>query len=396
MKLIIINTILIALSQFQIYPNQSSQRNVFGKTPADPFAAPTGVTGDPFKEDNPLTVNPDQDNREDRKSNYVDLLPEEKKRAIVTIEGDKTAGTGFIAKINDILFVVTNVHVIKNIKKPKFMTLGGEKISPASIFAAIDFDVAILRMTDQNWPYYFEVTDEILKDAKVGTEVIIPGNILGDGTILQTKGSIVAVGPKLIEHDAPTFSGNSGSPILKIDDWKVLGVDTLSKKRDLLQWFNQHSKTQAGSQVKNDVRLFGYRMDNIKDWEKISFSNLPRQNEELSTIQIEALSVLSAVWGTDWHYQRSDTVSRIINRYLERTSRRNLSTQDVEFQKKTARSLLYNHIVSMKKRAVEKQMDSYELMKNDYSETILLCDKIIEYVGRYYQSDSTYDPFEAR
>jgi hypothetical protein len=380
----------------QIDPFATPNKTNLGPQATDPFAAPTGVSGDPFEDDDPLSQNASQPAETEKKTEYVDELPVEKKRAVVIIEGDSVKGTGFVAKINNVLFVVTNIHVIKDNKNLKFMTMDGDILSTGAVYAAKDYDIAILRLAEQNRQSYFEIVSDVFADVSVGTEVLIPGNSLGDGTILQTRGSVIAVGPKLLEHNAPTFAGNSGSPIIKMDDWKVIGVDTLSTKRDLLQWFNQHSKEQKGSQVKADVRLFGYRIDNIKEWEKISFNRLHQQHENNSHIKIEALSVLSAVWGTNWHYQRSDTVSRIINRYIEKTSDSSLAIQDVEYQKKMARSALFNHLRSMKQDAIKNKAKAYELMKDDYSSTIAFCDELIEYVGRYYESDSSNDPFETR
>ena len=380
----------------QIDPFASPSSENLGTQSINPFAVPNGVSGDPFKEDDPLVERPTQAATSSKETEYVDELPLEKKRAVVIINGDSGSGTGFIAKINNILFIVTNIHVIKDNQNLKFMTMDGDTLLTSAVYAAKEYDIALLRLNEQDRSNYFDITEDVFSDIPVGTAVLIPGNSLGDGTILQTKGAVIAVGPKLIEHDAPTFSGNSGSPIINIEDWKVIGVDTLSTKRDLLQWFNQHSKEQKGSQVKNDVRLFGYRIDNIKGWEQISFTNLQQQHQDISHIQTEALSVLSAVWGDDWHYQRSDTVSRIINRFYEKTANHSLAFQDVNYQKRLARSGLYTHLKSIKENAVKNKVNAYELMKSDYSDSITFCDELIEYVGRYYESDSSNDPFETR
>ncbi|WP_269523826.1 S1 family peptidase [Coraliomargarita parva] len=367
-----------------------------GQATSDPFAAQTGISGNPFQEDDPLAPTPDQQSTQTKKSEHVDLLPVEKKRAVVVIEGSRGRGTGFIAKMKGVLFVVTNIHVIKDNTKLKFMTMDGDMLSIDDVYAAKGYDIAILKLSNQNRLNYFNITQDVFSNVSVGTEVLIPGNSLGDGTILQTKGSVVAVGPKLVEHNAPTFAGNSGSPVIKTTDWEVIGVDTLSTRRDLLDWFNQHSKNQKGSQVKSDVRLFGYRIDNINSWERVTFDELERQHQDITRIQTEVLCVLSAVWGTNWHYQRSDTVSRIINRYLEKTSNPSLSVQDVEYQKKLARSALYNHLTTQRKEAVKNSKKAYALMGQDYTNTINFCDQLIEYVGRYYESESSKDPFETR
>lgn len=394
--LFILTFLAYGLTTAQTDPFASPNSGSVGPQPVDPFAAPTGISGNPFEEDDPLSLIDAEEDQNQSQAEYVDALPTEKKRAVVVIEGAKGRGTGFVAKINGILFIVTNVHVIKDNEKLVFMTMDGTNLSVGGVYAAKGYDVAILRIEEQDHQYFFEITPDVFSSVSVGTEILIPGNSMGDGTVLQTKGEVVAVGPKLIEHDAPTFSGNSGSPIINKENWEVIGVDTLSTKRDLLQWFNQHSKEHKESQIKNDVRLFGYRIDNVSEWERIRFSELQRQHDDILEIQTEALSVLSAVWGTDWHYQRSDTVSRIINRFIEKTSNSSLAVQDVEHQKKMARSALFNHLKSMQRKAERNRNQAYELMREDYSNTIVFCDELIKYAGRYYESGSSADPFETR
>lgn len=363
--------------------------------PVDPFAAPSGSNAtNPFAEGDPLKPK----EREDalKPSDYVDVLPVEKKRAIVVIEGEKGKGTGFISKIKGVLFVVTNIHVIKDNDNLKFMTMDGDTLNPTHVFAAKGYDIALIKIENQYRNNYFDFVSDVFSTISTGDKVLVVGNSMGDGTILQTKGKIISIGPKLIEHDAPTFTGNSGSPIIETVTWKVVGVDTLSRKRDLLEWYNQYSKDQKGSQIKNDIRLFGYRLDTIDDWERITFHALRNQHEDIEEVTIESLCVLSAVYGSDWHYQKSDTVSRVINQYLRKTSDESLSHSDREYQKKIARSALYNHLMSMKFRAETNRPKSYHLMKDDYDELINFIEVIMKDVGKMYQSESSVDPFETR
>tara|TARA_R110000744_G_scaffold96421_1_gene186354 strand:+ start:1867 stop:3066 length:1200 start_codon:yes stop_codon:yes gene_type:complete len=374
----------------------------------DPFAPPDGRNKDPFAASggsgvDPFAIDPfapqadEEDNHKTSTSDYVDLLPSDKKRAVVIVEGDNARGTGFIARLNNILFVVTNQHVIKNNPNPTFQTMNGDIVTTNGLYIAKGYDVAIFRISgDTSQLNYFEVEDDVFDSVKVDDSVLIPGNSMGDGTILQTRGTIIAIGPKLIEHNAPTFSGNSGSPVILEKNWKVIGVDTLSTSRDGLKWFNQFSKDQKGSQIKNDVRLFGYRIDNIKEWEGVRLKELERQHADILEIQKEAYSVLSAVHGSKYHYQNSPTVSTIIHRYYKRTAIASLAHSDVEYQKKVARSGLYNHLMSTKSRAKENKSKAYACMVSDYDEAIAVCDWIFDHVGKYYEAHLKEDPFEAR
>ena len=351
----------------------------FAAESPDPFAAPAR---NPFNKDpfSPIEIS-ENENEKESQTEYVDELPAEKKRAVVIIEGSKGIGTGFVSKINGILFIVSNVHLLKDNDKFEFTTMDGTNLKVSDIYAAKGYDVAILRILEQDRPYFFEVSPDVFSTVSVGTKILIPGNSMGDGTILQTEGEIVSIGPKRIEHDAPTFTGNSGSPILNKENWEVIGVDTLAIKRDQPEWFNKFSKEDKDSQIKNDVRLFGYRIDNIQEWENIQLSELNRQSKDIDEIRTEAWSVISAVGGYNWDYH-SDAVSRIDNHFLESTSNPRQTNQNYEQHKKLRLWSLLGHLESLEKRAISNEGSAYALMREDYSQTIALCQELVILVGR--------------
>jgi len=141
---------------------------------------------------------------------------------------------------------------------------------------------------------YVDILPSDKKDA-----ILIPGNSLGAGTILQATGQVVAIGPRNIEHDAPTYAGNSGSPIILKKNWNVVGIDTYSKNNSLKRWDDKFSFKQPASQIKNDVRLFGYRLDSIPSngWERIKWSEWRRQIESLEKMRALMDSIYDAVTG---------------------------------------------------------------------------------------------------
>ena len=133
-------------------------------------------------------------NREATSSDYVDKLPADKKDAMVVITGDKGSGTGFFAKIKDNVFLVTNMHVISGQTSIKAKSMGGTDVQITGLFGAHDADIALLKLAAVP-SAYFESEGSVNTANKTGDPILIPGNSLGGGTILQTEGKIVAIGP---------------------------------------------------------------------------------------------------------------------------------------------------------------------------------------------------------
>jgi len=219
-------------------------------------------------------------NREATSSDYVDKLPADKKDAMVVITGDKGSGTGFFAKIKDTVFLVTNMHVISGQASIKAKTMGGTDVQITGLYGAHDADIALLKLATVPTAY-FESEGSVNTANKTGDPILIPGNSLGGGTILQTEGTIVAIGPAKIEHNAPTFHGNSGSPILSTANWKVLGVDTESVTVSMSDKSDSASANNAGSQIKSSIRLFGYRLDSVSQWDAIDPAKFAQQSKKL-------------------------------------------------------------------------------------------------------------------
>ncbi len=219
-------------------------------------------------------------NRQATSRDYVDKLPAEKKNAMVVITGDKGSGTGFFAKLKGAVYLITNMHVISGQTSIKAKSMEGTDVQIAGIFGAHDADIALLKLTTVPTAF-FEAEESVNTANKTGDSILIPGNSLGGGTILQTEGKIVAIGPVKIEHDAPTFHGNSGSPILSTSSWKVLGVDTESITVRLSDKSDSASARNSSSQIKSSVRLFGYRLDSVSQWEAIEWGRFAQQSKKL-------------------------------------------------------------------------------------------------------------------
>ena len=342
-----------------------------------------------------IIINPPVDKKPD--APHVSALPNNKLLAIVVIEGKAGKGTGFIAKLRDRLFVFTNQHVIAGNDQLELKTINGESLKYDLIFAGEEHDVAMFRLLNpsEDTPF-FELESDPFQNTKTGDNVIVPGNSLGAGTILQARGKIISLGPKLVEHNAPTFSGNSGSPIVLESTMKVVGVDTLSKKSSPLDWANKFSREQDGSQIKSDVRLFGYRIDTIKKWNIIDLKRYNSEFAEIRELETEVVSVYAAVIGSKWHYQKSDTVSRIVSDLDKKISDSVVSKEDKESATKGARFALSSHLNVLRDKARKRQTSAYDFFKKDYKEIEELTDEVAEKVGNSILSPRSSDPFSAR
>ena len=80
---------------------------------------------------------------------------------LVEVRGDNGSGTGFFAELKGKSFIVTNVHVLSGNKKIEFYSSNGETIPIGNIFAAEDYDIAIIQVDSS--PATLSVKKEIDK-----------------------------------------------------------------------------------------------------------------------------------------------------------------------------------------------------------------------------------------
>ena len=151
--------------------------------------------------------------------------------AIVRIlDGDETAGTGFVYKImDDQAHIITNEHIVDGISQPSVQTSDGTTYTASILGTDAIKDVAVLSICCSNafksLPLDFDTPDQ-------GTRIIAIGYPLGfEGDPTITQGIVSALrfhksyGVNVLQIDAPINPGNSGGPILTTKG-EVLGVVT--------------------------------------------------------------------------------------------------------------------------------------------------------------------------
>jgi len=150
------------------------------------------------------------------------------KGMVAVVEGeDQSAGTGFLCLMGGKKYFVTNKHMANQQgKRLKAMFqdgfaldfAGDSNMEVASNRDLVRFEVSVDRPC-------LEIAEDI---PNVGDLVEFFGNARGGGVVTVSAGKVLAVGQDRIEIDTPIQAGNSGSPLVRVSDCKVIGVTTIS------------------------------------------------------------------------------------------------------------------------------------------------------------------------
>lgn len=196
---------------------------------------------------------------------------EELSRAVVVIKGDVAEGTGFLVHTPEGPGVVTNQHVISANPNIKILTTTGQEIKALSLKGASDRDLAMFMIQDNRYTYLDLATD--IKDTvQAGDEVITPGNSEGGEVVLDTKGTVLGIGPERIEFSNPIYHGNSGGPVFHTKSGKVLAVVTQAMRVDTSNAIDKASHDNKNSAIAGPMRYFGLRLDTVPQWEPYDWS----------------------------------------------------------------------------------------------------------------------------
>jgi hypothetical protein len=213
---------------------------------------------------------------EDSSSRVGDLVSKSRD-ALVVIEGENGRGSGFLCNYNGQPTFVTNIHVLSNNPNPRYRTMNGGVVTPGPGFLGVGHD--IFRSTLPAAASMLEVEPALDANVKIGDKIVVPGNAEGAGVVKPFEGKIVGIGPNLIEVDAPFVSGNSGSPIIHVDSGKVVGIATYL----LIKKVDTNGDEKDG--VETTVRRFGFRLDNVPQWEEVNWPRFYAQSAQAEKIE---------------------------------------------------------------------------------------------------------------
>ena len=251
-------------------------------------------------------------------------LTPEQMEAIVLIEGEEGVGTGFVARIRGVDFVVTNLHVIGGNEKLRITTVKGVTVPVSGIFGAVGRDIAILRIEGENKVPPLVLTADPLRTAKLGDKIVVVGNRRGGGVATQLSGVVRGIGPDRLEVDAPFQPGNSGSPIVHLATGEVLGVASYSQTRKLDE-LDGPSATAADPKktepAKEEQRWFGFRADEVAKWETIDLAKWRLQSKRVADFAADTEAIYYAMHGKFEAASRNPRVKPLVDRLNERAAR---------------------------------------------------------------------------
>jgi hypothetical protein len=198
----------------------------------------------------------------------------------VLIRGDVAEGTGFLVKTPTGPVVVTNQHVLAANPHIHITTSTGLVVTPSGLQGASDRDLAMIPIQDNNYSY-LELATNVGTTVQVGDIVITPGNSEGGGVMLNTSGSVTALGPEKVEISNPIYHGNSGGPIFHVKSGKVIGVVTEAQKVDTTNDLDQASFQNHNSAITGTMRYFGLRLDTVPSWQPFTWLRFENETEFL-------------------------------------------------------------------------------------------------------------------
>ncbi|MCT8138197.1 trypsin-like peptidase domain-containing protein [Anaerobacillus sp. CMMVII] len=133
----------------------------------------------------------------------------EYKQAVVTVQGERSRGTGF--SISDDGLIVTNHHVIEGQNKIMVGFHQGELFEGEVISSYPEIDIAFLRVSGKDLPYLPLSENAGLKNENI----YVIGNPLS-WTQIANEGEILE-NEDLTIISAPIYRGNSGSPVINME-----------------------------------------------------------------------------------------------------------------------------------------------------------------------------------
>lgn len=183
----------------------------------------------------------------------------------ITAKGtvEEGAGSAFLCNVNDYSYVYTNAHNLDGVTKVVFKHADGRTVDD---FAQVEIakspfgyhkefgqggDVVRIRLQKYRPKALNIASDGIdLKSLKDG-DIYITGNTKGRGEITKLTGKITEIKERnILVHNVPTQAGNSGSPIVRASDGKVLGILTWGMYDDAKPlhslWLKQPDEKRAG------------------------------------------------------------------------------------------------------------------------------------------------------
>lgn len=156
-------------------------------------------------------------------------------------DGAGALGSGFLYKVdNDRAYLLTNAHVVSEVKNLKVFFETGKPIEAEVIGEDANYDIAVVAIKKSNLPSNANVLSIAQDDLELGEEVVAIGTPLDLGFFNTTTFGVVSGKSRIfieqtdndervfyndfIQIDAAINHGNSGGPLFNMDG-EVVGIN---------------------------------------------------------------------------------------------------------------------------------------------------------------------------
>ncbi len=212
-------------------------------------------------------------------------------RAIVVIDGDNGAGTGFFIRDGEKTWLYSAAHVLSGNSKLQVKLRDGTLVKKFGTFEAAEGADLIRLEVLEEVPHALKLAPAA-GSAAVDAPVFASGNAGGGGTVGYEIGKILGVGPASIEIDAQVIQGNSGGPVLDGRDGSVIGLVThlTAARQDL--WAEETRFAE--------VRRFACRLDREWEWKRLPIESFLQEGRRLARIQLHSEIMRAALQPEEW------------------------------------------------------------------------------------------------
>lgn len=176
-----------------------------------------------------ITTVINQENSSKLQQSSYNLVYENVKNSVVSIETNRGRGSGVI--VTDSGHIVTNEHVIRGAKEVSIITDDNEIYSAKLVGVDAITDLALLNTRFRGKPIRFADSSKV----KVGDIVLAIGNPFGvgqtltQGIVSRTNSGHITENPldEFIQSDAAINPGNSGGAMIDVDG-NLIGINTMN------------------------------------------------------------------------------------------------------------------------------------------------------------------------
>ncbi|NLX24842.1 MAG: trypsin-like peptidase domain-containing protein [Lentisphaerae bacterium] len=201
--------------------------------------------------------------------------------ALVFVESGDGRGSGFIAKMDDTVYFISNQHNLFGAESLELNTMDGKTLKPKEFEYHKNLDLIRMKLSEDSLE---DLTVLTLSEKTPSTDdrIFVYGNSAGGDVATELDGEIIGVGPTSIEVNAKFVPGNSGSPILNREG-EVIGVASYATSGPEFEKGSPYEKLFKGTRF-SKVRRYGIRIPE-EGWVKGNLPSFLSQTYQLMDMQ---------------------------------------------------------------------------------------------------------------